>query len=709
MSENILHFQFDVSTFRLLGRELITDRITALFELVKNCYDANSEQVYIDFVEVNPLNANSAIIIKDDGLGMTFEDIRDKWMVIGTSSKRKKTHSPAPYNRKVVGKKGVGRFAVDKLGARLLLKTKMKGSDKLICLETDWRIYSQEEERQLKLPFENESRKLFTDIDNKYWFEEASKELHGTTLEISALNDVWTKEDILRASKELSKIVRPSLRLEYPFQIYINAPQFGFSKEEIKSKIFSRATLSYTLDFNLKSNTQEILKFDKGKLIVAVVPFYNFGPVRFSLFYYDKDAKGRYRVSTSSEDKIDGIKVYRDGLIATPFAEYKESTDERKDLFGIDKRRWSGFFEKLSTRDLIGFVDITEEYNPQIIDSTNRQDFVDNKEWNSLKKFVIDQIHQIEKYIQYNKEAQKNEARERLKNADKDLETIKPRLDRLKSIPFIDLASEKVIDSIVEDVKGLQSALKKGVTDYKKLEAEKEQQENVMFSLVSLQTYASMLSHIVRTSIGRIKRSAAFVAKWVPTGEQENNCIKHSTFVRDEMERLSKAVDFMLSYAKDDKSFEDIRVKDVLEDIFYNVYATTFEQKRVKVMLELNENFILHYNLKSFEDMFGNLIDNALKALDGVPDKIIKCSGYKEEGQLILYFSDSGCGIELAEWERVFDVFYTTTASQGGAGLGLYIVKTRLEAINGSIEVIENELKPRGTTFKIILPFKKTI
>ena len=89
--------------------------------------------------------------------------------------------------------------------------------------------------------------------------------------------------------------------------------------------------------------------------------------------------------------------------------------------------------------------------------------------------------------------------------------------------------------------------------------------------------------------------------------------------------------------------------------------------------------------------MFGNLIDNALKALDGVPDKIIKCSGYKEEGRLILYFSD------------------TTTASQGGAGLGLYIVKTRLEAINGSIEVIENELEPKGTTFKIMLPFKRTI
>ena len=110
----ILHFKFDVSTFRLLGRELITDRITALFELVKNCYDANAENVQLTFENLNPLCPNSRIIIEDDGLGMTFEDIRDKWMVIGTRSKRRNRTSPAPYNRIVAGKKGVGRFAVDK-------------------------------------------------------------------------------------------------------------------------------------------------------------------------------------------------------------------------------------------------------------------------------------------------------------------------------------------------------------------------------------------------------------------------------------------------------------------------------------------------------------------------------------------------------------------------------------------------------------------
>ena len=59
---------------------------------------------------------------------MSFEDIRDKWMVIGTSNKRKSPLSPKPFLRKCVGEKGIGRFAVDKLGDRLSIITKQKGA-----------------------------------------------------------------------------------------------------------------------------------------------------------------------------------------------------------------------------------------------------------------------------------------------------------------------------------------------------------------------------------------------------------------------------------------------------------------------------------------------------------------------------------------------------------------------------------------------------
>lgn len=113
----ILKWRFDISTFRLIGRDLITDRITALFELVKNCYDANATEVEVIFENVGPNkkeNAPSRITIADNGFGMSFDDIRDKWMVIGTSNKRKNPISPEPFLRRCVGEKGIGRFALCK-------------------------------------------------------------------------------------------------------------------------------------------------------------------------------------------------------------------------------------------------------------------------------------------------------------------------------------------------------------------------------------------------------------------------------------------------------------------------------------------------------------------------------------------------------------------------------------------------------------------
>lgn len=225
-SREKFYFKFDVSTFRLLGRELITDRITALFELVKNCYDANAQNVDIIFEQVGKLCLNSRITIKDDGIGMSYSDLKNKWMVIGTSSKRRKRISPPPCCRVVAGKKGVGRFAVDKLGGCLVLKTTCEGDAYWHCLKTDWTQYSAEEDRQLSINFDDTERKLFTDIDNQYWTEEAMLHEHGTILEISSLNDSWDNAAVKRAYKELSKIVRPTLDIKYPFNIYLQAPEY---------------------------------------------------------------------------------------------------------------------------------------------------------------------------------------------------------------------------------------------------------------------------------------------------------------------------------------------------------------------------------------------------------------------------------------------------------------------------------------------------
>ena len=105
--------------------------------------------------------------------------------------------------------------------------------------------------------------------------------------------------------------------------------------------------------------------------------------------------------------------------------------------------------------------------------------------------------------------------------------------------------------------------------------------------------------------------------------------------------------------------------------------------------------------------LFKNLVSNSIKALQDSTEKKIKCSGYTEDDNFILYFSDNGSGIKKGDEEKIFDIYYTTTAEQGGAGLGLFIVKTRIEALRGTIEVVSSEFQSVGATFKITLPFRK--
>ena len=134
-----------------------------------------------------------------------------------------------------------------------------------------------------------------------------------------------------------------------------------------------------------------------------------------------------------------------------------------------------------------------------------------------------------------------------------------------------------------------QASVNKGLSDFQRLEDEKKQQENLLFSLVSLQTYAAMLSHITRTSIGRIKRQAEYISKWIFSSEKKQICQKYGKYIFKEMNNLDRAVDFMLKYAKDDQCFTEINVKEALDNIFYNIYADEFARRGIHALLELNK------------------------------------------------------------------------------------------------------------------------
>ncbi|MDM8524189.1 ATP-binding protein, partial [Desulfococcaceae bacterium HSG8] len=369
-----LNWHFDVSTFKLLGRELITDRITAVFELIKNCYDANAEEVTIEFCDAGEISEHSKVIIKDNGIGMSPDEITNNWMVIGTSSKRKKTTSEPPYNRVLIGEKGIGRFAVEKLGSKLLMRTKKEYLEYVSVLEVDWDAYEEISNRQPK----PDKTKYFTDIDNRYRTEPADNRTKGTELIITNIREPWTEPDLERLYKELSKLIYPFETLNYPFRITIKSNEYEkYSDKEIGSiSVVEFAAVTFSINYDIKNGKQEVIKYKDGKLVKETTDISQFGPVKFNLYYFDQSAKKkfnrRYPKGTPFYHFIDGIKIYRDGIITTPFAEYEAKQDNKRDVLGIDKRRYSGFFNKVNSRDIIGIVEITKKYNPKIIDSTNR-------------------------------------------------------------------------------------------------------------------------------------------------------------------------------------------------------------------------------------------------------------------------------------------------------------------------------------------------
>jgi hypothetical protein len=130
-----IRFSVDAGHIQRLGMELVAKQETALAELIKNAYDADATEVRVTFS--NHDKPNGTLVIQDNGVGMTAEVVRDAWMRISTTSKRDNPISQR-YGRHRAGRKGIGRFAVQRLGTRLIMETEVAGNPNGLRVIFDW-------------------------------------------------------------------------------------------------------------------------------------------------------------------------------------------------------------------------------------------------------------------------------------------------------------------------------------------------------------------------------------------------------------------------------------------------------------------------------------------------------------------------------------------------------------------------------------------
>src|SRR5262249_229113 len=127
-------FSVDAGVLARLGRELVVRHETALSELVKNAYDADARRV---IVRIMGPDHGTYIEIADDGTGMTLETLSDGFMRLATTDKVEPPLAPE-LRRRRAGRKGIGRFAAERLGRRLVLTTATKETDSALKMEIEW-------------------------------------------------------------------------------------------------------------------------------------------------------------------------------------------------------------------------------------------------------------------------------------------------------------------------------------------------------------------------------------------------------------------------------------------------------------------------------------------------------------------------------------------------------------------------------------------
>ncbi|NJO89974.1 MAG: hypothetical protein HC831_14270 [Chloroflexia bacterium] len=219
MEQTQIPFTVSARTARLIGQENFANAEGAIIELVKNSYDAEAS---ICVVIVDPVN--DCIRILDNGDGMTEKIIRNQWMTIGTDDKKLNFRTKS---RVKTGAKGIGRFALDRLGKSSILVSKTLESEGLVW-DVDWNQFENTgaiisdiratlQVGNVNFWDEISEVQKFSGIDDSlvdFWKEEK-----GTLISIENLRDNWDEKSIESLYSNL-EILLPPLDTNI-FQVYL--------------------------------------------------------------------------------------------------------------------------------------------------------------------------------------------------------------------------------------------------------------------------------------------------------------------------------------------------------------------------------------------------------------------------------------------------------------------------------------------------------
>ena len=483
-----LHFRPRARILQLLGDELIGSPRLAVFELVKNAYDADAETVRV--VLNNIERSDASIVVEDDGDGMTLETIRDIWLVPGHDhrARQRKALKRTRLNRLPLGEKGVGRFAAHKLGNRIELITRAK--ERLECVVSiNWAALI----RQTEL---SDAVVQVTTRDPVVFGGAKT----GTRITISAFRESrWARGEVRRLQRQITSIASPFTSRSDRFETWLEVPghedwvtdvpdvevllrrapwkfRFRFDNGRFDWKYWfqgvpgigiERRTLELSEQSLLIPPERDVdelgvdqrVRRSRTRPVVADASISEgIGPVdgRFYVFDRDRVVLNRLGESQLIRDYLDehgGIRVYRDNVRVYNYGEPGD------DWLGLDLRRVNAPTRNISRNIVIGAVDLSLAASAGLIEKTNREGFVENHAFGSLQRIVTGALTPL---VVERKRDKDNIRRLTASGADTETARIRRPLQELRAVARgsnVAVEIEPLIDKVERDYDELRDAM----------------------------------------------------------------------------------------------------------------------------------------------------------------------------------------------------------------------------------------------------------
>ena len=668
--------------FAALGADLVTSDVVAVVELVKNAYDAFAENVW---VRLRADGDHSYLEVEDDGCGMTKDIITDVWCLVATPYKEIHPNaSRRGATRRVSGAKGLGRLSVGRLGERLTMFTKADGHP---CwqVEVDWAEVAS-------------SAELDSSVVELRQSSNTLRSTTGTLLRIEILRSEWDERLCGDLKDNLERLVSPFSSTN-DFRIFFESTANGASEGPvaIRSQPFlsepkyrihgtvdeegnARACYQYSAmdasgttrrrDTALpwsriahEANSREGRRYDDCP---------NCGPFSFDIRAWDISSKDTQEIAVrfdlqksrirSAIRAHKGIAVYRDGILVLP------KSDDARDWLGLDLRRISKVGTRLSTSQLVAYVAITAEGNPEIRDTSDRERLASSQEvfeFQEILRAIVGMLEneRDEDRIKHNNEAPMKDLLSEV--------SAEEAMGAVRRLADTGASAQKVVPVLANLDKSLAAA-RKGI----------ERRFAYYSRLATVGTIAHMLVHEIRnrtTAIGRFFR--LFQAE----SEQDGRLTR--TFRR---------------------AIESVKALEHLADVFAPLASRKFKrhgrtvllEDRIAACLELQANELKNNHVRcstpnskttvavhpgELDAVIINLITNALYWLSEVPKDqrhlAFSISDGQEENRVAVEVSDSGPGIADKDLERVF--WPGVTRKPNGIGMGLTVAAEIVAAYGG--------------------------